>query len=205
MHVTRGHYRLVKHLADLDYLSVYILEILCALYILKAILPDHELVVPVRLDLKIVIERCDPEELIVALSVEYSLIEFALFAGGSDQETLTVFSYKALRYLGLVMEVPAVRKGDESVQIDPSGLICCEQDNMVRIHLADLLVGRCGKLIESRKRRHTFIRKPLQEFFEHMCRRFRVIDRAVVIFKGHLEELAQPVKIELRDLRNEYP
>ncbi len=131
MNVTCCNNRFAEHIAYLNYLFVNVLKILFGIDILKTILSDHEFIIAVRLDLKVVIKPSNTEYLVFAPLAYYCLIQFSLFTGRSDYEPLTMLLYQTLRNLCMSVVVPDMRLGYKLIQIYPSGLVCSKKNYMI--------------------------------------------------------------------------
>ena len=102
MDIAGSDSELAELVGSSDYLFVYIFE---PLNVLDSALSDKESVVAVWLYLKVIVERGDFKHFIVGFSVEYSSVNFALFARAADDYTLAeLFNYRA-RDAGLAAEI----------------------------------------------------------------------------------------------------
>ena len=128
MRVSSGYCKLSEPVSYLDNLSVEGNKVINAV---DPALVYHKLVIAERLDLKIIIERCDAFELFIGCTVFNSLIYLAGFACAAYDKPLSVSLQHGSWQSRSLVEVVNVRQADELVYILYSLLVLSQKDYVI--------------------------------------------------------------------------
>ena len=132
--VARGSDGLSELFAKLDDPPVDGVQILHAL---QGAVSDHEHIVAVGLNFKIVVECGDALLLLFARAASHGGVKLAVFAGRADDEILPQRGDAAFGHARAAVEILKVRLGDQFVQIAQTVLVFGKQHDVMRIQRGD--------------------------------------------------------------------
>ena len=155
MHITGGRDRFAVLFSQLHDRPVVILQVLDRLrFIFQGavlVISGHgqELVVPERLDLKIIVVVHQLFQLAHGSASLDRLEYLSRLTGGTDDQTFPVRAQEASRKKRPSAEhVFQVGLGDTAVQIHPPGLILRKQNNVIIVQMADLFLGASAGVVD---------------------------------------------------------
>ena len=166
-------------------------------------LPHHVLIVPDRLDLKIIVKVHDFGDLRRRLFVQYSMIKFAGRACRTDHEPVPVFHEQGSGDPRPLLKISEMRLGNERVQVASSGLVLCKQDNMVIGQVPYSLLGNHPSLVQIRVCQDILLLHSIPDLQPRMSHGLRTVLCPLRRLTLDLERLAELFKCSSAHMRHE--
>ena len=193
------HHRLSKFLTKANHRPV---ELAQFLLFLDGPLCQHKAVVGKRLDLQIIIKRCDALEFIVALAVNDRLEQLSCLTGRADDETLPVLNQLRLGNSGNALKILQIGVRDQMVEVSQTHLILSKQDNVSCVAVADPILGTQlhHRFIDRLQGMNALFLQHLQESAHNHTADHRVVCRAMVIEVGQAQCIGHQIQLEFTKL-----
>ena len=201
MHITGGKNRFVQLFSQFHNLPIQILQIFLGLDIFPVLFPDHKCIVADRLDLQIVIKVRNTNYFLLCFSLQNCLEQLSCFTGRSQNQSLPILLYSTLRDTRSSVVILKVRPRHQTVQINSSNLILCQNNGMIGWQLLNLFHRSASQLINAIQIKYILFSQHLYKFQKNICRTFRIIHRAVMVVQINMQRFCHRIQLKTIQLR----
>ena len=196
MHITGSKHRLVQLLSQFDNLPVQILQIFFRLDVFSVFLTDHKCIIADWLNLQIIIKVRNTNNFLFCFSFQNCLEQFSRFTGRSQNQSLPVLLYGTLRDTGSSVVILQMRPGYQTVQIDSSNLILCQNNGMIGRKLLDLFQRSASQLIDAVQVKDILFCQHLYKFQKNLCCTFRIVHCTVMVVQINMQRLCNRIQLK---------
>ena len=196
MYVTGRNDRFLELVSKFDDLLVDLDQVLVGIYAVIFFICDHKRIVSKRLDLQIIIKIDKSRDLRFRCISKQCLIQFARFAGTSDQKSLSEFKEKALRHTRPPSVIFQMRLAYQFVQVHASCLISGKDDCMISREFLDRVDRDISLLIQRIYIKNIPLPKHLHKPYKDLGRTRRIIYCPVVMIQRNTDCLGNCIQLE---------
>ena len=134
MNIARGADRFIQCFTQANNCAVkfsQLFHILCNRCFSGTLRTEHKGIVAKRLDLQEIVERCNLFQILLLLSGNDCLEQFARLAGRTNDQTFPQFHQQRLWNAGCFFEILQVGLGNQLIQVPKSSLILGQKNNVI--------------------------------------------------------------------------
>ena len=202
MHVTGGTHRLTQLLAQTNYGTVKLPQLLLGMH---RTVPQHEGVVAQWLDLQEVVIGRDTFQLVPVLVIHHRLEQLARFAGRTYDQTFPVLVQFALGNNGHTLKILQIGHRNQLIEILHAHLVSGNKDDVLwetvafgalRPQLLHLPIDGL-QCVDSPFMEH------LPEWNQHISHRSRVIRRTMMIKVGQIQSIRHNIQLVFPQIRQQ--
>ena len=179
MHIAGRDGRDAEAVADLNDLAVQIAQVLF-IFDGIAVAVDHEVIVSERLNLEIIIEGCEPFQLVIRLALDDRREELARLARTAVEQSLVMLHEQRFRDQRFLIKIVDLRIGHEPVEILHAGLVLRENDLVIGFQLAR--IDRRQRRVEVAERLNPVLfQQALHQCEIDLCEHIGIVGGAVML------------------------